>query len=307
MDRDAAIRVIDGSRFAKHRKQLVDGLQESVRIQPHRVEAANLPLGASRFGGAPDVPAGFQWPRWLAWRLEYDARVRKFCRTPPRETMLEFMAQFHIDELPAFARQLLPASGWLCFFSDHYNQFGGGAEQHGGWRVIHFEAEASQLIRTEEPNSNPLIGSDVCRLHFSTEWTIPSWCPLTSPYEDHEQALVELLTGLNGASWTPTRGGIQRPPIAHRLLGQPDLIHDDMRADCELAANGVSWTNHREYLALRASAKDRAKEWRLLLQLDTDDNVGWMFGDAGRIYFYIRDEDLRGQAFAQCWLGLQCY
>jgi uncharacterized protein YwqG len=244
----------------------------------------------------------------MGWRLEYDSRVRKFRRTPPRETLLEFMAQLRIDELPMHARQLLPSSGWLCFFYDYESQAGGAAEQRGGWRVVHFDAESSRLIRTEQPGANPLIGSDVCELMFSTEWTLPSWRPLTSADENHEQALNELLKQLNGDSWVPTRGTSPRPPMIHRLLGQPDLLHDDMRVECELAANGFSG-DYREpgALSLRASATERAKDWRLLLQLDTDDAPGWVFGDNGRIYYYVRDADLRRQDFNGCWLGLQCY
>lgn len=183
-----------------------------------------------------------------------------------------------------------------------------GALKRGGWRVVHFDAEASQLMRTEQPGANQLISSDVCELEFSTEWTLPSWRPLTSPYENHEHALNELLKQLNGDSGVHRLCTSPRRLLIHRLFGQPDLLHDDMKVDCELAASGFSCDYREpEALTLRASAHERAKDWRLLLQLDTDDAPGWVFGENGRIYYYVRDADLRRQDFNGCWLGLQCY
>ena len=52
-----------------------------------------------------------------------------------------------------------------------------------------------------------------------------------------------------------------------------------------------------------------ADDWTLLFQLDTVEQEGFslMFGDGGRIYFYIRKEDLRAKRFDRIWLVLQCY
>ncbi len=32
-----------------------------------------------------------------------------------------------------------------------------------------------------------------------------------------------------------------------------------------------------------------------------------MWGDAGRLYFMIREEDLAARRFEDCWMTLQCY
>ena len=53
--------------------------------------------------------------------------------------------------------------------------------------------------------------------------------------------------------------------------------------------------------------RTQAAQWRLLLQLDTDDSLGVMWGDSGRIYFWMREEDLRSRAFDRAWCILQCY
>lgn len=49
----------------------------------------------------------------------------------------------------------------------------------------------------------------------------------------------------------------------------------------------------------------------LLMQIDTDvdrdASLGWMWGDAGRLYFMIRREDLARRRFEDVRLILQCY
>ncbi len=53
--------------------------------------------------------------------------------------------------------------------------------------------------------------------------------------------------------------------------------------------------------------KSGASEWRLLLQVDTDDDAGMMWGDCGRLYFWIRVDDLRRRDFDEVWTILQCF
>ena len=48
------------------------------------------------------------------------------------------------------------------------------------------------------------------------------------------------------------------------------------------------------------------KDWRLLLQIDSDENCEMMWGDVGRIYFWIKTEDLKNRDFEKVWLILQC-
>lgn len=61
-------------------------------------EAPDAPVGASRIGGLPDVPADFEWPR------EAD-------RSP-----LCFIAQINLADLPRLTNHPLPATGLLSLF-----------------------------------------------------------------------------------------------------------------------------------------------------------------------------------------------
>ena len=48
-----------------------------------------------------------------------------------------------------------------------------------------------------------------------------------------------------------------------------------------------------------------AADWRLLLQLDTDNDAGMMWGDTGVLYFWIREQDARAKDFSKVWVILQ--
>jgi uncharacterized protein YwqG len=57
---------------------------------------------------------------------------------------------------------------------------------------------------------------------------------------------------------------------------------------------------------MRAGLKRCGLEWRVLLQVDTDGRLGTNWGDAGEIYYWIKEADAAGRAFDRAWVILQC-
>jgi uncharacterized protein YwqG len=98
---------------------------------------------------------------------------------------------------------------------------------------------------------------------------------------------------------------LEPPGPAHQLGGYPSAIQDDaMENDCErITRDLVRRTASRGETAPASAPAD----WRLLLQLDTDDDAGMMWGDTGRLYFWVREQDARAGDFSKCWLVLQCF
>jgi uncharacterized protein YwqG len=81
-----------------------------------------------------------------------------------------------------------------------------------------------------------------------------------------------------------------------------------MDLECQLTSNGIycgdpSGYNSPEAQRLRGGAED----WRLLLQMDSDDDLGLMWGDVGILYFWIREQDARAGDFSKSWVILQCH
>ena len=78
------------------------------------------------------------------------------------------------------------------------------------------------------------------------------------------------------------------PECGHRRAGRE---HGDAKSD-----------ENPRYKKAEATQYD----WRLLMQIDTDDDADMMWGDAGMIYFWIRDQDLRARRFDKTWMIFQC-
>lgn len=47
-------------------------------------------------------------------------------------------------------------------------------------------------------------------------------------------------------------------------------------------------------------------DWQLLLQIDTDDEAGMMWGDVGILSFYIPQQALAQRDFSQVHVSMQC-
>ena len=92
-----------------------------------------------------------------------------------------------------------------------------------------------------------------------------------------------------------------------QLLGHPALIQGEMQLECQLVSNGLYCGDSSGYNDPRA--KDLAKgaeDWRLLFQLESNEDIGMIWGDDGMLYFWIRYEDLVARAFEKSWMILQC-
>ena len=80
-----------------------------------------------------------------------------------------------------------------------------------------------------------------------------------------------------------------------------------MQAECQLVSHGVYCGDPSGYTGSQAEALlPGAADWRLLLQVDSDDAVDIMWGDVGRLYYWIQRDRLAEGAWYQCWLILQC-
>ena len=94
------------------------------------------------------------------------------------------------------------------------------------------------------------------------------------------------------------------------LLGWPDTMQGNITVECELVSRGIymGGTEPIPQDALDKARRTSTQDWQLLFQLDTvqDGEFELMFGDCGRIYFYIRREDLLARRFDRVWLVLQC-
>jgi uncharacterized protein YwqG len=80
-----------------------------------------------------------------------------------------------------------------------------------------------------------------------------------------------------------------------------------MQLECQLVSHGLYCGDPSGYDDPRARQLSAgAIRWQLLMQIDSDDNVNMMWGDCGRLYFWLNDDALQRRAFGESWMILQC-
>ena len=60
--RAEAVALIEKHASPRLQAQLIEALRPAIALKPSRCNDDEISVGASKFGGAPDVPEGFEWP-----------------------------------------------------------------------------------------------------------------------------------------------------------------------------------------------------------------------------------------------------
>jgi uncharacterized protein YwqG len=264
-------------------------LRPSARLR--RAEAGEPPTAA--LGGAPELPSSMEWPRWEAMPLDFLAAV----------------------DLPAVHAALpdapLPSTGRLLFFVVG-SLFGPGDEMVGalqpvsrpGWRVIYLpegtETVARAMPEGTQPEQQRLRRVDCVLV---AEPTVPHW----GAFDRLRLIDVDRAQVFEEALWEADRGPF------HRIGGWADPTQSEPAVAVALAEaghvgdDGFVHYRHPDMQRLYDTANE---DWFLLLQLDTDDGSdgpGWMWGDAGVMFFYVRPQAAAVGDFDNAWMNWDCH
>lgn len=253
--------------------------------------ADEWPIGATRFGGSPDVPADFKWPTYKGSSHE--------------EEPLSFLLQIQLSDVPAEVREplSLPAAGLLSFFYDAVGQpWGFDPDDVAATRVF-FTEPTRELIRTPTPGE---VSADrvfsKASVHFISEMTLPRL---------EDASLLAL--GLSEDSMDTLRDAFEAIDVAtgevsHQFGGHPNPVQGSMEEECSMVHRGIYTGNEIDRTAPEVvAAINDAASWRMLLQLDSDDDLGIMWGDVGRLYFWAHADDLRALKLDKVQCILQCH
>jgi uncharacterized protein YwqG len=251
--------------------EITNAALPSIRLKTYPLDERQFERGATKFGGSPDFPMRFSWP-------EYNGLP------------IPFLAQINLHEVASYdTKHFLPSEGMLYFFFDIDAFFESQPRHQNIWRVLYDRSAPTTLQRVAIPEMiakrNNYRPSAVT---YSTEMTLPDYSrydatsikrlglsePLTV---EEERAYYEVQSQLAG-----TVGTKYHLPL-HRLLGHPD---------------DVQWDMHRDL-------PDAPADWQLLFQVDSDSVPNTEWGDTGRIYYWIRAEDLAKRDFTGVELILQ--
>jgi uncharacterized protein YwqG len=243
-----------------------------VAVTTDRCPEEQFPVGGTKLGGLPSLPAGTKWPR---------------CERGP----LEFLGQFDLAELHrTVAGQALPASGLLSFFLSHNNardEFGGPSSRGGvpgGLRVLHTPAGA-RLRRLRPP---PDLTADLglpynpCRVSLADTLDLPdlddTWAERYGPAFQHPELARYLLS--------PALRGYQFAQAKKRF---PDLRPSAHQVDHQLFGYAHATVIHQDPIP--------GPDWQLLVSFSSDRKTGFGWGDGHPLFWYIRTADLNAGHF----------
>jgi uncharacterized protein YwqG len=280
-DRDAYRARLVGAGLGAHADALLALARPAVRLVPDP-DAAVVERG-SRLGGTPDLDPGTPWP-------ERDGRP------------LAFVAQVDLATVaPHDVDGVLPRDGLLSFFYDVVDlPWGFDPADRGGSVVLHTPASATTQPR---PAPEALRDADAVfgevALDARAELSAPPYDVVDTDdlglTADEQEALADLEAD-------------DLEQTTHRLLGHPVPIQGDMRLECQLVAHGLYCGDASGYDDPRAETLAAGAEgWRLLLQVDSEEAIDMMWGDSGRLYFWIPQDGLAAHDWSTHWLVLQCY
>lgn len=246
-----------------------------------------LAVGTSKVGGDPDLPTSIQWPMW-------------------KKRYLDFLLQLNLVEMPQDLRcDLLPKSGRLYFFYDMRSRaWGFDPRDKGRWKVIFFQGNRDALVRTGKPGTRGRDPYRACRVEFyealPPEWALVRDHPELKDHPDEVSKFDSLLAALSGIA-------------GHRIMGYPDPMQSSavaMQRKCQFVSHGLYMGGGGGPAFDEAKAKQLesgSQDWRLLLQLGSDSDAHMEWGDRGRLYFWIREQNLRAKNFEDVWMILECF
>jgi uncharacterized protein YwqG len=263
-------------------------LRPSLRLT-HAIEETHA-LTRSRLGGIADLTPGFQWPSW-------------------RDEELAFIGQLDLAELSAFdLGGSLPERGLLLFFWDVTREPSGlEPGDRRSCRVVHLDADPGDL----PPDPEARAWLTHYPLALSLELTLPrsssQYVEALELDEDETPAWDELRECLARAQGVELEELTPHWQALHRLFGYPEELGLDLHVDCQLVSAGVNVLEGEGYEhPRRAELESTAGDWRLLLQVSGDEDLGSSWGDGfGRIYFWIDEPDLRSHNFDGVWAILR--
>jgi len=254
--------------------------KKSIRMSTGKASATS----GNRLGGRPNLPKEFDWPTW-------------------REVPLAFVAQLDLATLPQVSDIPLRRTGALFFFFEGgENAWGFRPEDEGSGCVLYSpEPLGSFTLRAIPEDLDKELRFKGVGLSPHLELTLPGLqdqslegLEMTS---EERKAYFNLMMRLQEEE----KGSI------HRIGGYPDCVQGDPKLKAQLVSHGLYCGNRTGYdegkkRGLWAGAKD----WELLLQIDSDDRAKMMWGDVGRIYFLIQRSALEQLQFEKAWLVFQC-
>jgi hypothetical protein len=326
-------KILNDRRLQRVAEELKGLVRNAIRVQAEPLDT-DLPIGASRLGGRPDLPPDVAWPTGKA---VFSPPTEAFRRDHPDDyyyyapasgvVSLPFVAQINLSEATEFDRDhLLPKEGLLLFFYDARGFPSDTDISRRGCDEILADGRTYKydIFHTEGRQAVLLIPADeLSRREFPADLPAPVRYPQYGVRFSAEASLPN-----PGSAFIGSGLNTVDVPCAVVLTG-PQLerygeLSDAVRADrllCHLLGYGVELAGNSEHVYVsreRRRVAPQAAEWESLSKLQQRDELlqMWLlfevenvqkefpeerYGRQGRLYFYMLKEDLLHRRFDRVW------
>lgn len=265
--------------LGKHWDKFKPLLRNEIRMITSKSDTENKHPGISKIGGQPDLPKDIHWFK--------DNNGKS----------LSFIAQINMNELKVFdIDNLLPDSGMLYFFYSAEQEAWGFDPKDLDKFKVYYSTETDDLEKTEFPDDlMDYSRFKVCNIDFKKTVALPGW---DNDFVRRNLSEKEVDQYFN----------LPQDYAINKMLGYANIIQSEMELECQLVTNGLYCGGPSGYNDPKAKELEMgARDWILLLQIDSEDEkTGMMWGDVGRLYFWIKKEDLKNKDFNKAWMILQC-
>ena len=244
------------------------------RIEMTPAKQSKHVVGATRFGGVPDLPARTKWPtvtitakQLLLGVDEYPAGTFPEPDAKGRyEVPLAFVAQLDLATLaPLDAATLLPTTGMLSFFARQEPDLGQKRDLRVIGSAVLYTGPKAKLDKREPPSELPK------RLRYKAATTKPK---ATTPLPPATIESIGKLGLADAEKQTYGRAIAEQETPDHASLG---------------------WADAGYYRGIPAANE------QLLLRVGSDEVSGFEWGDAAPIFFVIPTAALANKAFDKAY------
>ncbi|MFK8102614.1 MAG: YwqG family protein [Saprospiraceae bacterium] len=289
-DKQALIEVIKKYVVEPYRSSMIKELKPAIRL---RTKGEACPkIGGTKLGGCPDLPTRINWAK-----NEKDGQY------------FSFLGQINLKETKAFDQlNLLPSKGMLYFF---YNL------DSGDEGSVIFSVKEEDLKKGVPPTEftekkktfwqkifNKKISPRILKestVELEPAYDFPGWDALRlERIYQASQTDIKPIDAFDEAIFDAKyEDGESETTSNHHLLGPYQGIQHE--------SYELNFVSIKDFQQVTLAEIDQALEWKLLLQIDSDDLLELSIGDWGRVYFFILAEDLKNLNFDNIRIQADCY
>lgn len=264
-------------------------------IHLERGQQGSQQVGVSRIGGYPDLPEHIKWP--LTQNGEYMTSIAQL-------NLTQIANEVGTDRLPDF----FPRQGLLCFFV--------GLDEPAyqiEHQILYIPEQEMTSIAYREPEETTILEEDAeqpfvpYEVHAQGNIEFPTYS-----YVDYDQLVNHDISDEQYLEWKEQFNADPDEMIG-KMFGYPVSQHGD---DYIEAATAILTGKHtydtdkrRNWLIEQCAGNEQQadqeiEDMLMLLEIESDDDIGYMWWDAGVIHFFIRKADLIQLNFDRTYCSL---